>query len=73
MKRRKEYTWIIAIVCITVLLLFQLILICRLYQLDKDHFYEKIDGRITRSISQLNMSYAIQQKMRKILFLMMEF
>ena len=65
MKRRKEYTWIIAIVCITVLLLFQLILICRLYQLDKDHFYEKIDGRITRSISQLNMSYAIQQKNEK--------
>lgn len=65
MKRRKECTWIIAIIGISILFLFQLILVSRLFQLDKNHFYEKIDERITGSICQLNMSFAMLQRNEK--------
>ena len=41
MKRRKEYTWIIATIGISVLLLFQLVLVSRLYQLKKEYFLQK--------------------------------
>ncbi len=62
MKRRKEYTWIIATVGISVLLLFQLILVSRLYQLEREHFYDKFWGKIKNSISELNVNLAKNQK-----------
>ena len=65
MKRRKEYTWIIATVGISVLLLFQLILVSRLYQLEREHFYDKFWGKIKNSISELNVNLAKNQKVRK--------
>lgn len=65
MKRRKEYAWIIAIVGITFLLLFQLLLVGRLYQLDKDHFCEKLINRIRIGVYQLNVNLAVNRKYEK--------
>lgn len=62
MKRRKGYTWIIAIVVILALLLFQLTLVLRLYQIEKEHFYDKFFGEIKNSISELNVNLAKNQK-----------
>ena len=56
MKRRKEYTWIIATIGISVLLLFQLVLVSRLYQLEREHFYDKFLGKIKSSIFLLNVN-----------------
>lgn len=59
MKRRKEFTWIIAIVGISALFLFQLIFIGRLYQLDRDRFEEKVLEEISQGIPRLNMNFGL--------------
>lgn len=65
MERRKEYTWIIAIICISALLFFQLILVTRLYQLEKNHFYDKFYEKVKSGISQLNISLVKNRKYEK--------
>lgn len=59
MKRRKEYTWIIATVGISVLLLFQLVLIGRLYQLERNRFLEKVKMEMGQGIPQLNINQGL--------------
>lgn len=59
MKRRKEYIWIIAITGISVLLLFQLLLVKRLHQLDRNRFCERIEMAIKQGIPHLNINQGL--------------
>ncbi|WP_251620720.1 sensor histidine kinase [Odoribacter lunatus] len=56
MKKRKEYTWIIAIVGIVGVLCFQLVLLEGLYQSEKERFEEKILEDIKQGIPKLNVN-----------------
>lgn len=65
MKRRKEYTWIIATIGISVLLLFQLVLVSRLYQLKKEYFLQKSYESLENGILQLNVDLVKNRKYAK--------
>lgn len=65
MKRIKEYTWVVAVVGITALLLFQLLLAGRLYEFDKNRFQEKVEEVIKQAIPQLNINLGLSRNGEK--------